>query len=210
MLKQEQKSSTPDSGARDVDEAMSGTSDEEEDHDMQAEPSALSPSKQSKGKRRADPDAMCEDVEDPLGTATSMSRPTLRKRKSSELEHNPENMLDSSDEEEVLPAPGPDHFRGATAPALTAPEPYVHPSRQTDDAGGSKGKSRMRGRQAAPLPSQKQQQQLAADGQPKQKRQKLSEDEIQLLREKREADSKAWAKKTGKGQPNLVSSLLVL
>ena len=185
--------------------AESGSSGDEEEHDMQAEPSALPTRRQSKGKGRADPDAMRADVENPFEASASTSRPALRKRKSSELEHNPENMLDSSDEEEVLPAPGPDHLRGATAPALTAPEPYVHPSRQTGDAGTSKGKGKMRGRQSAPLPSQKQQQQLAADGQPKQKRQRLSEDELQLLREKREADSKAWARKTGKGQPNLVS-----
>lgn len=132
---------------------------DEIDQPMETEDLASTSSRRKGKGRMRNPDDMEQDGPSP-------TKPVLRKRKSSELERDPDDMLS---DDEAGPAPGPDMPSSST---------YVHPTRRD------------------------------ADPEPQHKRQRISEEELDEKREKRQRERKAWGKKTRKGQPNLVSALL--
>lgn len=174
---QEEKASRTASG--EPDESMSAGSTQESDEAMSTDEDdkaedLASPMEVDANRKRYRKPDPSRMQEDSPGSM----RPKLKKRKSGEmLEVTVDSVEDG--EETIAPAPGPDR----PAAESSAP-PFVHPSRRSD---ASKGKSR----EIQPQ-------------EPKRKRQRLSEKEVDARREKREADKRAWAKKGKTGQPHMV------
>lgn len=162
------------------DEAMSGVSDGATDAEMAVSDSEDNDERaESASPKTADPRRVRRQRNPTRMQEDSPGslRPRLKKRKSGEMLEAERDVNDDG-EQGIAPAPGPDR------PAGSSSTPFVHPSRRN---GPSKGKER----------------EITVE-EPQRKRQRLSEREIDALREKREADKKAWAKKGKTGQPNMV------
>lgn len=159
----------------DVEIPSPGKDTKEGDVDMLESPKKV----RGKGKQRL---ANVERSDTPPIDFDEPARPILRKRKSSQLE------------KDTSPAPSDSQDTQVGTSASAQQAPYVHPSRRPDNR-LSKHQQRIEDARRA--------QDAAGEG-PAKKRVKLSEEEVEALRQKREEDKKAWTKKGRKGQPNLV------
>lgn len=165
------------------DTAMQDDDDNENaevEHEVEMEDAQASLKKMKKGKRpRREPDAMQEDAV-PIP-------PVLKKRKSGELQRD-------GDEDEAMEVQGP------------SSQPYMHPDRRPGEGEAQPGPSRSSGN-TTPYNNRSSGGREAAEKAtpPAKKRMRLSADDLEHKREERKERKKAWAKKSKKGQPDMVS-----